>query len=175
MRIVDVLLAELEQEAKTTQKFLEAVAADKLDYKASDKSMTLGKLANHVATIPGFLVDWIKTDEFNMNSGDKMPEQKITKESILAAFEKSLAHAREVLGTLDDTKIHSNWTFKMDGKTMYSMPKTAFVRTWMFNHLYHHRGQLGVYLRLTGAKVPASYGPTPDENPMQMTASAVNA
>lgn len=163
MRIIDHLLAELAMESETTRRFLESLPADQVGFKPHEKSMTSGQLAMHVATIPGQMADMIMVDVFSMPEGDFQHEQP-TREEILEAFDQSLAHARELLGTFDDEKLMSTWTLEMGGKPLASLPRITFVRYWILNHLYHHRGQFGMHLRLMGAHVPSSYGPTVDEN-----------
>lgn len=167
MKMIDAILMEMDQESKTTRKFLEAFPADKMNYKPHEKSMTAAQLANHVATIPGHLAEWAVQDTFNMVGGDKSAQNEPkTKDEILQNFEKSLEQAKKLLSGLDDGKMMANWTFQIDGKTAMSMPRMVMVRSFIMNHLYHHRGQFGVYLRLMGAKVPSSYGPSADDNPM---------
>lgn len=167
MRIIDSFIAELEQESKTTRKFLEALPADKLSYKPHEKSNSLGQLAMHVATIPGQMVDMALLETLDFKPEDmKTAMPTGTKDEILAAFEKSVAHCKEQFNTIDDAKAMGTWKMSMSGKELMSMPRIAMIRGWIMNHVYHHRGQLGVYLRLTGALVPSSYGPSGDENPM---------
>ncbi|MHB2019198.1 MAG: DinB family protein [Candidatus Xenobia bacterium] len=164
MKMVDMLLAELDAEAKTTRKFLQAVPHDSMGWKPHEKSMTAGKLAMHVATLEGFMADQAVYDQWTMTGPG--PEVEPTKSSILEAFEKSHTHAREVLSKFDDEKMLGTWKFVMGGQEINALPRWMMIRSFLLNHLYHHRGQLGVYLRLLGAKVPSSYGPSADDNPM---------
>lgn len=176
MRIIDAFLAEMDMEAKTTRKFLEAMPADKMGWQPHPKSMTTSQLSMHVAGLPGMMSEWGSGDEYDMKSTEHVKEQH-TKEEVLKAFDESLAKAKQILGSFDDQKMMAMWTFKVNGKQAMQMPRVAFVRSFMFNHVYHHRGQFGVYLRLMGAHVPSSYGPSGDENPMAAlmeTASAKN-
>lgn len=167
MRIADSLIMELEKEAQTTRKFLEAMPANQMSYKPHEKSMPAGRLAMHVASLLGVLVDWGMQDLFDMGTMETgFLDQQHTKEQILEAHDKSIAKVKEVLGKVDDQKLMAPWKMAMNGKQVMEMPRIGFFRFWMFNHLLHHRGQFGVYLRLMGAKVPASYGPSADENPM---------
>ena len=164
MRMADMLLAELEAEARTTRKFLEAVPHDSMGWKPHEKSMTAGKLAHHVATLEGFMADQATKDQWTTEG----PQHEVepTKSMLLEAFEKSHARAKELLAKMDDQRMMGSWKFVMGGKELMAMPRWMMIRQFMLNHLYHHRGQLGVYLRLLGAKVPSSYGPSGDENPM---------
>lgn len=170
MKMNEAFIAEMEMEARTTRKFLESFPADKMHYKPHEKSMPASQLAMHIATIPQTMAEWATPDTFDMAkvSHEQMEHTKddITKEQILKAFEKSLETARALLSKMDDAKMTATWNFTMNGKTLMSMPRMAMIRSFMMNHLYHHRGQFGVYLRLMGARVPSSYGPSADENPM---------
>lgn len=164
-RIVDSFIAEIDQEAKTTQRVLERVPDDKLSWKPHAKSMSLGQLAYHVATIPGAIAGLLVQDTFDFGTADfKFPDVQ-SREQVLQSFEESLKNARELLQGYDDSKAMSTWQAVKDGKTMMAMPRIAVVRAIMLNHWYHHRGQLSVYLRLLEVPVPSIYGPSADENP----------
>ena len=163
-RAVDPLIAELEQEAQTTRRILERVPADKLTWKPHPKSMTLGQLAQHVASIleiSGFL----ETDEFDVDAvtfGSSQPESKA---AVLQAFESSLIAARRRLGALDDRRAAQPWKLHKSGVEVFTLRKLDVIRNLLLNHLYHHRGQLSVYLRLQDVPLPSIFGPTADENP----------
>ena len=166
MKHIDPLIAELKHESQTTRRFLEAVPADRLEYKPHEKSMTLGRLAQHIARIPGQISAMAMEDVFEFTP-DKMQDPGApTKDNILELFEKSLADALERLPSIDNEKAMATWKLIVGGREAMVLPRIAMVRAMLMNHLYHHRGQLGVYLRLTGAKVPSSYGPSGDENPI---------
>jgi uncharacterized damage-inducible protein DinB len=150
----------------TTRKVLERVPAEKLAWKPHDKSMTLGRLASHIAELPGWAEVGIKQDEFDMAPpGEEPPTAFVggSTNEILESFDKNRASAREVIASTADQEFMRGWTFKSGGETVFTIPKIGVVRTFILNHLMHHRGQLTVYLRLTGAKVPSVYGPTADE------------
>jgi uncharacterized damage-inducible protein DinB len=174
--MIDAFLAEMEMEANTTRKFLNELPADKLTYKPHEKSMEAADLAWHIANLPRTMTDWSNGDTFEMNmEKPDHAKKKHTKEEILKEFEESLAHAKEGLAKYDDAKLMGNWTFKVMGKELMTMPRVAMLRSFLANHLYHHRGQFGVYLRLMGAKVPSSYGPSADDNPMEQMMAAAAA
>ena len=162
-RAIDALLQELEQEARTTRRVLERVPADKLAWKPHDKSMSLGQLALHVATTPGNVAEISQQSPF--------PAPKFTHESaksaaeLVPALEKSVARAREILGSMDDADLGKIWRVVEGDQEVMAIPVGAVLRTIMLNHWYHHRGQLSVYLRQVGALVPSIYGPSADENP----------
>ena len=163
MPIVDGLLMELDQEAKTTQRVLERVPEDKLTWKPHPKSYSLGQLALHIAASQGNLAGAAAQDSFELPSMQQ--SQPKSRKEILDAFAQSQAKAQSTLKTMDDARLMSNWTMTRSGATMMTMPRVAFIRAIMMNHLYHHRGQLSVYLRLLDVPVPSIYGPSADENP----------
>jgi uncharacterized damage-inducible protein DinB len=164
MRIVDSILMELDQEAKTTRRVLERVPTDKLGWTPHPKSMTLGQLALHIAQVPGTIAGFVAGPVGEI-TGDFKQAAATSTADVLSALDQSLAKAKEVLNGLDDATITSMWTLKAGGKTMMSMPRLAVVRSIMLNHWYHHRGQLSVYLRELDVPVPSIYGPSADENP----------
>jgi uncharacterized damage-inducible protein DinB len=164
MSATAAIIAELEQESATTRRVLERVPTDKLAWKPHDKSMSLGTLAMHIAGVPGFITGWAVPDEYVYTPGPS-PEPKSTQD-ILAAHDASVAAAKKNIASVGDANLGKMWAFKTpDGKTMMSMPKAALLRSIALNHLYHHRGQLSVYLRLLNVPVPSIYGPSADEQP----------
>jgi uncharacterized damage-inducible protein DinB len=165
MTIAQTLLAEFEQESKTTRKFLERLTDDKLEWRPHPKSMTAGQLALHIAETPGNVMHLAQQDEASPPTfGQPRPQPASTKE-VLSALDKSIAAVNQILPTFTDERLHQIWKLKLDGKEVLAMPRAALMRSILLNHWYHHRGQFGVYLRLVGAKVPASYGPSGDEPP----------
>jgi len=163
MSIAHAMLGEFEQESKITRKFLERIPQDKLGWKPHEKSHTAGELALHIAIVPGFVVRFALGDESPLPDVAALFKQPATVQDILSSHEKSTEAVREILPTLDDARLMTNWSAMRDGKPVASMPKVMVLRSIMLNHWIHHRGQLGVYLRLVGAKVPSSYGPSGDE------------
>jgi uncharacterized damage-inducible protein DinB len=165
MRMIDPYVMELDREAASTRKFLERVPAEKLAWAPHPKSMTLGKLATHLATLPR-LSNMLKDDGFDVGvTSVGVPPTPPTTAGLVALFDKTIAEAKVVLSSLDDAKAMAPWTLSMKGKAVFSMPRLAVVRTMILNHSVHHRGQLSVYLRLLDVPVPATYGPSADENP----------
>jgi uncharacterized damage-inducible protein DinB len=162
LTIADVL-QELETEADATRRVLERVPDDCLDWKPHAKSLTLGQLAMHVATLPGAIAE-VSTRDFDMNTVIPRPSATSAAE-LLAVLEESLAQARTVLAAMDDAALASPWRMRDGDREVLTMPRSALLRSVMLNHWYHHRGQLTVYLRQTGALVPAVYGDSADENP----------
>jgi uncharacterized damage-inducible protein DinB len=164
MRIIDGLLAELEQEAQTTQRVLERIPQAHLSWKPHPKSMSLGQLALHVATVPGTVAELAALDTVPVPPAFVQAEAQTTSE-LVPSLTDSVAKAKRLLGEFDDSRMSATWRLQNDGKDIMTMPRVALVRAIMLNHWYHHRGQLLVYLRLLNLPVPSVYGPTADENP----------
>ena len=163
MRLIDPMIAELEQEAESTRRVLERIPEDRLSWRPHPKSMSLGQLALHIATTPGGVARVAGQDGMERPQFDR-PEPK-SKREVLEALEESVAGALEFLRGLDDARATESWTMTLGGKPLFSMPRIGVVRTVMLNHWYHHRGEMQVYLRLLDVPVPSVYGPTADENP----------
>ena len=163
MSIAQAMLGEFEHESKITRKFLERVPQDKLSWKPHEKSHTAGALARHIAIVPGNVARAALVDESPLPDFATLFKQPATVQEILTSHEKSIETVRELLPTLDDARLMTNWSGMSDGKPVVTMPRVMFLRSIMLNHWIQHRGQLGVYLKLVGAKVPASYGPSGDE------------
>ena len=164
MKMIDGMLAELEQEAETTRRVLERIPQAHLSWKPHPKSMSLGQLALHVATVPGMVAELAALDIIPEPPAFIQPEAATTSE-LLPSLTDSVAKAKRALGGFDDSKMGETWRLRSGGKEILAMPRAAFVRAIMLNHWYHHRGQLLVYLRLLNLPVPSVYGPTADENP----------
>ena len=162
MGMIEPMLQEMEQEAKATRRVLERVPADQLTWKPHAKSLSLGQLALHIAGIPGRIAEVVQQDTFEPRTQYPQPADRA---EILALFEWGQQRAKELLAPMDDGKLRSPWSAMVNGKTIMTMPKVAVLRTIAMNHLYHHRGELLVYLRLLDVPVPSVYGPTADENP----------
>jgi uncharacterized damage-inducible protein DinB len=164
MKMIDGLLAELEQEASTTRRVLERIPAAHLTWRPHPKSMSLGQLALHVATVPGSVAELAAVDTIPEPPAFVQPEAASVSE-LVPALTDSVARARRALGDFDDERMSGTWRLQSGGRDILAMPRAAFVRAVMLNHWYHHRGQLLVYLRLLNQPVPSVYGPTADENP----------
>ena len=165
MATAESLLAEFEQESRPTRKFLERIPEEKLDWKAHEKSMTIGQLGLHMAMFPGQVVQLAMQGEFTIPDFNRPNPQPQSVKEILAALDDSIATVQRVLKSATDEQLSAPWKMKRGETVVLEIPRAAFLRTILLNHWYHHRGQLGVYLRLLGAKVPATYGPSGDELP----------
>ncbi len=169
MSLSQMLLPELQHEMATTRKFLARVPDDKLDWQPHAKSMTLGQLASHLAEIPSWMGPSLRQDSLDLNppGGEPYATPKLTsRAAMLEAFDKHVADAAAVLGSTADEVFFTNWTMLNGGQEVFSMPKIAVVRSFILSHTVHHRAQLGVFFRLLGVDVPASYGPSADESGM---------
>ncbi len=162
MTTINALLQELDQEAQTTLRVLERVPENKLEWRPHEESMTLGQLAMHVANLPGAIAELSTLLTFDVKI--PLPGAKSVAE-LTGALEQSLTKARTLLGAMDDAALASPWRIVDGDREFATLPRGALLRSTMLNHLYHHRGQLTVYLRLTGASVPAIYGASADESP----------
>jgi uncharacterized damage-inducible protein DinB len=152
MKMIDSLLAELEQEAQTTRRVLERIPEAHLTWKPHPKSMSLGQLALHVATVPGSVAELAAMDIVPEPSKFIQP-QPTTTAVLVPSLTESLAKARRALGHFDDARMGETWRLQDRGRDILTMPRVAFVRAIMLNHWYHHRGQLLVYLRLLNQSV----------------------
>ena len=170
MHIATPLLAELEQEARPTRQLLERIPRDRLDWRPHPKSMTLGQLALHVAQVPGAFAAILAADGVDFATmGFGTPNPADTAE-LLVALDRSLVGARRWLAQLDEAQATALYHARLAERELFALPRLALVRTLMFNHWYHHRGQLCVYLRLLDVPLPPIYGPTADENPFATVA-----
>ena len=163
MAIVDALLQELEQEAQTTKRILERVPQAHLAWKPHEKSMSLGQLALHIATVPGGVAQAAAQPSMQRPLFEQPPATHVSE--LIPALENSVKQAKAALGGMDDAAMRATWKVFDGTREIMAMPRVAFLRSIMLNHWYHHRGQLGVYLRLLNVPVPSVYGPTADENP----------
>ena len=163
--MLDSMLDELRQEAATTRRVLERVPEEKLSWKPHPKSMSLGQLSLHVASIPGDLVGLVQLDEFDASQANFVPPEASSIDQIITALNTSVTTAEDYLSRLDDKTAAENWRLTLREQELFIMPRIGVLRTIMLNHWYHHRGQLAVYLRLLDVPVPAIYGRSADENP----------
>ena len=166
IKMLEPMSGEIEQEAATTKRVLERVPADKLAWKPHPKSMSLGQLAMHIATIPGGISKLAQVDDFEINPANfNPPVPKDHARDSRALWMRASTAAQEYLGGVSESAAIGNWRATLNGKEVMAMPRAAMLRSLMLNHWYHHRGQLSVYLRLLEVPVPVIYGPSADENP----------
>lgn len=162
MSLNQALLGEFDQEMANTRKTLERVPEGKWEWQPHAKSMTLGRLANHVAEIPGWAAVTIQQESLDLPE-TYQPQILTSRDEILTVFDKGVAEAREAIRGASDEELAKTWTLRMAGKDVFSLPRMGVLRGMIMNHMIHHRAQLGVYLRLNDIAVPAIYGPSADE------------
>ncbi|HEY6063734.1 MAG TPA: DinB family protein [Chitinophagaceae bacterium] len=164
MSLKDAFIAELKHESSLTRKMLERVPMDKKDWKPHEKSMTLGRLATHVAEIPHWTSDIIHIDDFDFQKNYKPGTAPSTQEELIKIFQEKLDTAIADLEKMKDEDFKKMWVVRSGEQVYFNLPKVAAIRGWSFSHLFHHRGQLSVYLRLLDVPIPGMYGPSADES-----------
>lgn len=162
MPFSQTLLPEFDGEMENTRKLLACVPDGKFDYQPHEKSMTLGRLASHVAEMPGWAVFTLDRELLDLQP-DAKPRIATSRAELLEMFNKNVAEAREKIAAASDEDWQKIWTFKYAGKTIMAMPRSEVMRGTIMNHLIHHRAQLGVFLRLNDVLFPGMYGPSADE------------
>ena len=163
MNLIDPVLTELAHEAATTRRLLDRVPERHLAWKPHEKSMTLGRLATHIAEIPGWVGSIVEKDEFDVGTGGYVPPTIDRVPEIVAMFDRNVAAATETLKRQSNDRLLAKWQLKRKGQLVVEMPRLGMIRSLLMNHLIHHRGQLSVYLRLQNVPLPSIYGPTADE------------
>jgi uncharacterized damage-inducible protein DinB len=167
MPISQSLLGEWDHEMANARKTLERVPDAKFDWKPHTKSMSMGKLAAHIAQIPLWAKMTLDSPQLDVApvGGPAVPQPDLkTQAEVLAFFDKHLPEARAAIAGASDQNLMAQWSLLSGGKTIFSMPRVAVLRGMILNHMIHHRAQLGVYLRMNDLPVPALYGPSADES-----------
>lgn len=165
MPIKDALLPEFDHELATTRRLLERVPEAEFGWKPHEKSMTLGQLAGHVANLPFWCSATMNASFYDLAAGDKEArlDPPASLDALLKEFDAKVATARASLARASDAEMTAPWSLKNGEHEIFSMPRVGVVRSFVMNHLIHHRGQLTVYLRLKNVPLPPIYGPTADE------------
>jgi len=166
MPIRDAILAEFDHEMISTRKTLERVPEGKAEWAPHEKSMKMGRLAGHVAELSGWAATIIGQDSLDfrpVGAPPPTPTVMTSRKQLLEVFDKKVAEARAAISGASDETLMKQWTLLSGGQTLFSMPRVAVLRSFVMNHIVHHRAQLGVYLRLNGVAVPSVYGPSADE------------
>ena len=169
MSIAQTLLPEFDHEMAGCRKTLERIPSGRFDYKPHPKSFSMGQLANHLATIPGYVLSTMKGTELDFSLPEtraQQPAPVTTVEALLQRFDGLVLEARAALAGAADSEFAVTWSGKSDGKVLFALPRLAVVRSFVLNHAIHHRAQLCVNLRMLDVPVPALYGPSADETGM---------
>lgn len=162
MNIIEFLLKELEQEAQITRKFLALVPFDKAEWAPHEKSMKMMPLSTHIAELPSWISLGLTSDELDFSTAPYQPIVVNNNEELLAVFEKSYEEAKAELTKTKEEVLAKRWILRNGEQILGDMDKYGIIRI-AFNQTTHHRAQLGVYFRLLGINVPASYGPSADD------------
>lgn len=164
MAFKEALLAEYDHEMGSTRRLLERVPDAHLGWKPHDKSFSLGDLAGHIANLSTWMGRILESTEFDLASvADRRGASPVSRDDLLQRLETNVKDARAKLAEQTDASLLAPWTLKNAGREMFTMPRASVLRSFVFNHLVHHRGQLTVYLRLQNVPLPSLYGPTADE------------
>lgn len=162
MSLAQHFIAEIQQEAAATKRLLAIVPWEKADYKPHEKSMTLKRLASHVAEISGWWKECLVQDELDFAKDSGKPKEHNSTEEMVAWHDELVQKAIAILQNTADEEFAKPWTMRQGEQIFFTLPKAVVVRTWCLNHMYHHRGQLTVYLRLLNIPLPGTYGPSAD-------------
>jgi uncharacterized damage-inducible protein DinB len=166
MSYADTILPEFDQEMANTRKVLERIPDDKLDWQPHPRSHTIGWNANHVADMPNWVVVTLTQPSLDIApvSGEPYVTPKLTSRAeILDLFDRNVAAARKAISEVNDAEMGDSWSLLSGGNPIFTMPRSAMVRSFILNHIIHHRAHLCVYLRLNDIPVPGMYGPSGDE------------
>jgi uncharacterized damage-inducible protein DinB len=164
MSIAQSIFAEFEEQAPITRRFLERLPEDRLTWKPHERSMSAGQLALHIARVPGGVVRFVQQNPAQAPDFKNVPQPSNLQE-ILNTFEESIATVRSLLPQFNDANMQETWRMVQGDRELLAIPRAQFIRDIMLNHWYQHRGQFSVYLRLLNVAVPASWGPSADEQP----------
>jgi uncharacterized damage-inducible protein DinB len=165
MALKDALLPEYDHEMGTTRRLLERVPEADLAWKPHEKSFSLGQLAGHIANVPHWIDATCDVAVFDLATlgEDARPKQPTSVAALLKSFDENVKKGRQKIDAQTDSAMFAQWTMKNGDQEILTMPRVAVLRSFIMNHLIHHRGQLSVYLRLRNVPVPAIYGPSADE------------
>jgi len=166
MSLSEMFLPEFDQEMANTRKVLERVPDDKLEWRAHKKSNTIGWVAMHLANLPSWVTVGLNQDSVDIDPPGGQPYRTpvpTSRQDILEHFDQNVAGGRAAIAAATDEQLGQPWSLLKNGQTIFTIPRAAVVRSFVLNHMIHHRAHLCVYLRLNDIPVPALYGPSADE------------
>jgi uncharacterized damage-inducible protein DinB len=166
MGLVDALLPEFDREMGVTRRLLERVPDGQFAWQPHPKSMTLGRLAEHLAELPQWVGATVLDSSLDLATTRRPDgyQPPATRAAVLTMFDQNVAAARGVLAGRSDAELMAPWSLLRGEQTIFTMPKAGVLRAFVLNHIVHHRGQLSVYLRLRDVPLPSIYGPSADEH-----------
>jgi len=165
MAMRDALLPEFDHEMANTRKCLERIPDDRLEWRPHPKSWTMKSIGTHLAKVPlwGSKIPATESVDMPAAGGAEWAATCENRADILAMFDRNVAAARAAIASLDDAALMAQWTFTWNGHPVMQVPRVAALRTFVFSHIIHHRGQFTMYLRLCDLPMPGLYGPSADE------------
>jgi len=166
MTLSKAILPEFEREMAGLRRVLERVPSDRLDYRPHPKSFSLGELANHLASMPGWVVSTMTLTELDFSlpeTRERIPKPSTTADGIVRTLDQCVEAALETLSKASNPDFQVVWSLKNEGEVLFSLPRLEVLRTFVMNHMIHHRAQLTVYFRMLDVPLPALYGPSADE------------
>jgi|ERR1700690_842977 len=163
MSIAQSLLSEFDHEMATTRKMLERFPEDKVEWKPHETSMPMGRLAGHVAEMPEWTMPTLQQDKLEMDPTKYTPNVMKSRTEVLKKFDENVKAGHAAIAGASDETMMKPWTFIAGGKPVFTLPKIAVLRSFVMNHMIHHRGQLAAYYRIAGVPVPSIYGPSLDD------------
>jgi uncharacterized damage-inducible protein DinB len=164
MPIAQALLPEFDYEMATTRKMIERFPEDKVEWRPHDTCMTLGRLAGHMSELAGWVVPTVNQDELVLDPSYE-PNVMKSRAETLKQFDENVKSSRAAIAGASDETLMKPWSLVAGGKTVMTMPKVAVLRSFVMNHMIHHRGQLAAFYRIAGVPIPSIYGPSKDEKP----------
>jgi uncharacterized damage-inducible protein DinB len=164
MSLAESMIQEFTQESATTKKLLERLPNDKLAWKPHEKSMTIGRLATHIAEMPTWATSITGSAELDLAAGGERPTALGSQKEILDRFQECVDGFAKALAGKSDQELLRSWKLKNGSHVILELPRVVALRSLVMNHIIHHRGQLSVYLRLNNIPVPSIYGPSADES-----------